>query len=81
MQQLLRLPEKHYKHTVLNAVYNPDEIGLQAAVARLCDEAEAAVRSGSVLLIISDKAISKNAQPIPAPLSVGAIQNRLVETN
>ena len=81
MQQLLRLPQEHYKHVVLNAVYNPAETGLKDAIERLCNEVEAAVRNGAVLLVLSDKAISKEMQPIPAPLFVGAVQKRLVDTN
>jgi glutamate synthase (NADPH/NADH) large chain len=67
MQQLLRLPQEHYKHVVFNAVYNPAETGLKDAIERLCNEVEAAVRNGAVLLVLSDKAISKEMQPIPAP--------------
>ena len=81
MQQLLRLPEAHYHHRILNATYNPDEISLHEALLRLCDEAQTAAEQGAVLLIVSDKNIDRQHLPIPAPLSVGAIQSRLVEKN
>ncbi|MCO6521742.1 MAG: glutamate synthase large subunit [Snodgrassella sp.] len=81
MQQLLQLSAEYYQHHHLDAVYNPNEISLKEALVRLCDEAVAAVRNGTVLLVISDRNVSRDAMPIPAVLSVGAIQQRLVETN
>lgn len=81
MQQLLCLPEEHYKHQILSLHYNPEKLGLKAAIERLCDTAEQAVRQGTVLLILSDKNLQKGLQPIPSALAVGAIQTRLVDTN
>lgn len=81
MQQLLRLPEAHYRHLRLDAVYDPATTTLKQAIERLADEAEAAVRSGVVLLVVSDRQIGQSLIQIPAPLSVGAIQQRLVDTN
>ncbi len=78
MQQILRLPETDYQHAILDATYNPDEQTLKQAVENLCESAEQAVHNGAVLLIISDKNIAKNRQPIPMPFAVGAVQNRLV---
>lgn len=37
------------------------------------------VRSGTVLLVLSDRNIAKDRLPVPAPMAVGAIQTRLVE--
>jgi glutamate synthase (NADPH) large chain len=81
MQQLLQLSAEYYQHHHLDAVYNPNETSLKEALVRLCDEAVAAVRNGTVLLVVSDRNVSRDAMPIPAVLSVGAIQQRLVETN
>lgn len=81
MQQLLQLPDDHYRHAVLDATYCPDETGLQDAVLRLCDQAEQAVRGGAVLLIVSDRNLQADRQPIPSAFSVGALQQRLVSQN
>ncbi|KES10128.1 Glutamate synthase domain 2 [Snodgrassella alvi SCGC AB-598-O02] len=81
MMQLMKLSKEHYKQHLLQAVYNPKEISLKEALIQLCDEAVEAVRNGAVLLVISDREISRDAIPIPAVLSVGAVQQRLVETN
>ena len=80
MQQLLRLPSQYYQHATLSLTYAPDT-DLQTAIEQLCDAAEQAVRDGAVLLIVSDRDISPDKQPIPSALAVGAIQNRLVTAN
>ncbi|TNH08175.1 glutamate synthase large subunit [Testudinibacter sp. TR-2022] len=81
MQQLKALEPTYYQHQVLDATYDPQDLSLQEALLRLCDQAESAVRSGSVLLIISDRTLAKNRLPIPAVLAVGAVQQRLVDTH
>ncbi|WP_225315134.1 glutamate synthase large subunit [Neisseria zalophi] len=80
MQQMLSLPQEYYKHTVLDATYAP-EADLKDAIEALCDQAEQAAREGTVLLVVSDRNIAKDRQPIPSALAVGAIQNRLVNAN
>lgn len=81
MQQLLRLPEQDYRHYVLDATYDAVAGNLKDGILALCDAAETAVKAGAVLLIISDRQIGKDRLPIPAPLSVGAVQKRLSECN
>ncbi|WP_386689408.1 glutamate synthase large subunit [Lonepinella sp. MS14437] len=81
MQQILDLPQQYYKHQILDATYNPDEMSLKQAIENLCEEAKSAVQNGAVLLTVSDRNISKFYQPIPTALSVGALQNQLVSAN
>ena len=81
MQQILRLPSEYYKHEVLSTLYNAEKRNLKEAIEDLCKQAETAVRNGAVLLVLSDKGLQKELQPIPAALAVGAVQNCLVETN
>jgi glutamate synthase (ferredoxin) len=52
--------------------------GLQAAVARLCDEAEAAVRAGESILFLDDAAVDASRAPVPSVLAVGAVHHRLI---
>ncbi|REJ82010.1 MAG: glutamate synthase large subunit [Acidobacteria bacterium] len=54
--------------------------GLVAALERLGDEAEAAVRAGSELLLLSDRAAGNERVAVPALLAVGATHHRLVAT-
>ncbi|AEC16564.1 glutamate synthase subunit alpha [Gallibacterium anatis UMN179] len=81
MQQLLGLSQEYYKHEILDATYDPKALGLKQAIEALADRAEQAARNGTVLLVLSDREISPSRVPIPAALSVGAVQQRLVEKN
>jgi glutamate synthase domain-containing protein 2/glutamate synthase domain-containing protein 1/glutamate synthase domain-containing protein 3 len=51
---------------------------LEAACDRLGREAEAAVRGGAALLLVTDSAAGAGRVPVPALLAVGAIHHRLV---
>lgn len=81
MQQLLRRPQEHYKHVVFNAVYNPAETGLKDAIERLCNEVEAAVRNGAVLLVLSDKKPSAKKCSRFGALICGRGAKTAVDTN
>jgi len=55
--------------------------GLEAAVHRLCFEAEAAVRSGSQVVVLSDRAgggIDAHTTYLPPLLAVGAVHHHLL---
>lgn len=56
-----------------------EEIGLEAAVRGIADQAEAAIRAGKVLLVLSDRQIAPGKLPVHAALAVGAVHHRLVE--
>lgn len=80
-QQLTQLDDKYYRADTLDCTFNPAEQSLEATVYALCDEAENMVRAGTVLVVLSDRNISQNRLPVPAPMIVGAIQARLIEKN
>ncbi|WP_434778377.1 glutamate synthase large subunit [Neisseria sp. Ec49-e6-T10] len=80
-QQLLRLPENHYKHQVLDATFAPEKSTLQEAIVALTDQAIQAAQNGVVLLVVSDRNIAPDRLPIPAIMAVGAIQEQLVHHN
>ena len=57
--------------------------GVAAALADLCAKAEAAVRAGATLLVLSDRAPDPTAwapdtPPVPALLAVGAVHHHLI---
>ncbi|MBL4828485.1 MAG: glutamate synthase large subunit [Aliivibrio sp.] len=81
MQQLLALDSKYYQSATININYNPQEKGLKQAIVDLCNEIETSVRNGTVLVVLSDRSISKETLPIPASMAVGAAQQRLIEAN
>ena len=51
---------------------------LPAALDRLCDAAETAVRGGAQLLLLSDRDATAARPPIPMALVLGAVHHRLV---
>lgn len=78
--QLLALEGEYYRHQVISLNFKPEE-GLEAAIVRICDEAKTAAKSGTVLLVLSDRDISADTLPIPAAMAVGAVQRTLVDNN
>ncbi|WP_234494495.1 glutamate synthase large subunit [Vibrio maritimus] len=81
MQQLLELSDKHYRNTILDINYDPNEKDLKQALLDLCDQAESVVKEGTVLVVLSDRALVKGKLPIPAAMAVGAVQTRLIDAN
>ncbi|MFD2179926.1 glutamate synthase large subunit [Veronia pacifica] len=81
MVQLLELDEEHYRNSILDINYDPEEKGLEEAIVDLCDKAEQVVRDGTVLVVLSDRVLSKGKLPIPGAMAVGAVQQRLVDAN
>ena len=55
-----------------------DGAGLERAVEGLCDRAEAAVRGGSTVLILSDKGVDEEHATIPSLLATSAVHHHLV---
>jgi len=79
LMQLRELDPEHYRSDTLTLTYDSDE-GLEAAIIRLCDEAEDLVRNKStVILVLSDRQIHQGLLVIPAAMAVGAVQKRLVD--
>src|SRR5215218_8030724 len=52
--------------------------GLEAAVDRVCAEADAALAEGVNVLILSDRALGPERAPIPSLLAVGSVHHHLV---
>ncbi|MBB1318674.1 glutamate synthase large subunit [Shewanella sp. SR43-4] len=76
--QLLGLDSTNYRANTVDLNYDAQET-LEQAIRRITDEAERLARSGTTLLVLSDRAVAKNAQVIPAAMAVGAVQRRLVD--
>jgi glutamate synthase (NADPH/NADH) large chain len=79
LKQLRELDPEHYRSDTLTLSFKLEE-GLEAAIRRLCDEAETLVsNSGTVILVLSDRNIQPGLLVIPAAMAVGAVQKRLVD--
>ena len=54
--------------------------GLVAALERICDEASQAVTDGCEILILSDRGVSDELDPVPSLLAVGAVHHHLIRS-
>lgn len=77
--QVLKLGDNdpEYKVYRISLNYRP-KVGLEKAIDVICADAENAVRNGNVTLILSDRDISKNTQPVHALLATGAVHQHLI---
>jgi glutamate synthase (NADPH/NADH) large chain len=75
LRQILAL--KEVTHEFLDLQFEPAE-GLGAALRRLCAQAEAAVRAGKLVLLLSDRYLVRGSLPAHALLATGAVHHHLV---
>ncbi len=76
-RNILAEHDNGFPHTVIDLNYEPRK-GLKAAIEAVCDQAEAAVQSGTILLVLSDRNIERDRLPIHSLLAVGAVHHRLI---
>ncbi|MFC0245860.1 glutamate synthase large subunit [Falsochrobactrum ovis] len=72
--------EDRFDTKTLDITYNVGEgaAGMQGAVERLCDRAEAAVHGGYNIVILSDRQVGADRIPIPALLATAAVHHHLI---
>lgn len=80
-QQLINQDSSHYQSITIDITYSPSEINLETAIHLLCEKVQQEAQKGAVLLVLSDRNISQERLPIPAPMAVGAVQKALVDNN
>jgi len=70
----------HFNSLTIDATFPADQGvgGLEPAVAHLCAEAEAAVRRGYNIIILSDRRASADQVPIPSLLACAAVHHHLI---
>ncbi len=77
--QLKALGERNPDYACATIALNRDGgTDLKAAIEAICDEAEAAVRAGKVILILSDRDIAPDHLPVHALYATGAVHHRLI---
>ncbi|HEX4025347.1 MAG TPA: glutamate synthase large subunit [Steroidobacteraceae bacterium] len=79
LRQILASEDVVEANEFIDLQYPPEE-GLRAAIVRICDAAEAAVRDGKLVLLLSDRYLVQGKLPIHALLATGAVHHRLVDT-
>src|SRR4051812_5706833 len=80
LEKLRQVDHHVYEADTLDATFPAEEgpAGLEKAMARLCREASELIASGDNILIVSDRAASRDRVPIPALLAVGGVHHHLV---
>ena len=79
LRQILAHKEFGLTHEFIDLQHPADE-RLSDAIVRISDQAEAAVRAGRLVLLLSDRYLVRGKVPIHALLATGAVHHRLVQT-
>ncbi|HUX73537.1 MAG TPA: glutamate synthase large subunit [Steroidobacteraceae bacterium] len=78
LRQIVALADDGVPQEFIDLQY--DESGdLRTAILAVCDQAEAAVRAGKLVLLLSDRYLLAGKLPMHALLATGAVHHRLVE--
>ncbi|HVW06159.1 MAG TPA: glutamate synthase large subunit [Vicinamibacterales bacterium] len=80
LAKLRHIAVRGFTSQTLPMLFDPaeDGPGLERAMDALCAEAEAAVRAGINILILSDRGMSETAAPIPSLLATSGVHHHLV---
>jgi glutamate synthase domain-containing protein 2/glutamate synthase domain-containing protein 1/glutamate synthase domain-containing protein 3 len=80
LEKLRQVDHHVFRADTLDATFPVSEgpSGLARAIARLCEEASAAIDCGDNILILSDRAAGADRAPIPALLAVAGVHHHLV---
>lgn len=77
--QLLTLDRKGFASERISLLFDPNDSTLEQALQTVCASAEAAVKDGKVLLVLSDRGIGPNVLPVHALMATGAVHHHLIE--
>jgi glutamate synthase (NADPH) large chain len=76
-RQLLAIQDEEGGYALLD-LNRPETEALQDGLEALCAQAEAAVRAGKLIIVLSDRSLHAGAVPIHALLATGAVHHHLV---
>ena len=71
--------EAEYRSVTLDINYDPAQNDLKGALRALAAQAVEAVGNGSVIVVLSDRAIAHDKLPIPALFATGAVHHALID--
>jgi glutamate synthase (NADPH) large chain len=82
IKQIAGATGNRFKSLVLDVCYSAKDgaAAMESAMARLCEAAEAAVKQGYNVLILSDRQLSRERVPIPALLACAGAHHHLVRS-
>ena len=78
LRQIMGLEESGVPNEFIDLQYDA-ALDLESAIVAVCDKAEAAVRNGKLVLVLSDRYLVEGKLPIQALLATGAVHHRLVK--
>ncbi len=78
-QQIEQLDESEYGTVCIDLNYDL-ETSLENAIRSVCRQAKAAVASGRIIVILSDRNIRQDTQPVHALLATGAVHHHLINS-
>jgi glutamate synthase (ferredoxin) len=80
LDKLRFIEQPSFKSATLSILFNPDGgvKSLEAALEKLFADADAAIKSGGNILILSDRGISPELAPIPALLATAGLNHHLI---
>ncbi|MDX1497696.1 MAG: glutamate synthase large subunit, partial [Salinisphaeraceae bacterium] len=79
-RELLAIDDPDYAHKIIDLAY-PADGDLRDAITKIAQQAVEAVRSGKVVIVLSDRHIKQGMLPVHALLATGAVHHALVKEN
>jgi len=82
IRSISEIAESHFLSTTLDTTFHAGlgASGLEQVLDELCGRAEAAVREGVNIIILSDRAVGSDRIPIPSLLACAAVHHHLIRT-
>ncbi|UTD26345.1 glutamate synthase large subunit [Bradyrhizobium sp. WD16] len=82
IRSISEIAESHFRSRTLDTTYAASlgAAGMEQVLDDLCGRAEAAVREGVNIIILSDRAVSSDQIPIPSLLACAAVHHHLIRT-
>ncbi|ADL52365.1 glutamate synthase large subunit [Clostridium cellulovorans] len=78
MDKILSLEEAGFKSEVISIVFDKTSETLEEALERVFEKAEAALKDGKSLLVLSDRVTNEKLVPIPSLLAVAAVHHHFI---
>jgi len=78
-QTLLGLDQRYYRNVRYSLNYDSKALKLERALKDLAETCVKAIQDGATIIVLSDREISRDLLPMPAPLAVGAVHQALLK--